>query len=509
MESRSARWLAVGLFLALFAAVGVWALGRADHAVRTFDDLRDQPFLLADALLRAHHQIHTLQTSLHDVARTGDTAAARTVQERATPQDQALTEALNLVVTRHGGDDAILAALVHAVSAWRDNRVQVADMVIAGHRDAAVALLDDEGERLYRALHDALETAQAAERRNASRLRAEAETARQTMQWLMLALAVLAGGALVATLGGLVLMVRTHLPLQRLRTTLLALADGDTAVTIPYEDTPSAVGALARAVACFRRSLSERDAALAALRRSEEQLRHAMAEAQAATVAKNRVLAATSHDLRQPLQALRLYLDTLDRRLAGQPGHDLVGGALAALAAGEDLLRNYLDVSLLEAGMVRANVAPVAVAPLLRALADEFAPLAADKGLAVRLVPCEARVLSDPDLLRRMLHNLLTNALRYTPSGRILLGGRRQGGSLRLEIWDTGIGIPADHLKAVFEDFVQLHNPERDRTKGFGLGLSVVERTARLLDHPLAVTSRPGRGSMFAVTVPLAGRAGA
>nr|WP_277395018.1 ATP-binding protein [Magnetospirillum aberrantis] len=125
------------------------------------------------------------------------------------------------------------------------------------------------------------------------------------------------------------------------------------------------------------------------------------------------------------------------------------------------------------------------------------------------MVPCTATIRSDPELLHRMLHNLLANALRYTTHGRVLLGCRRRGENLRIEVWDTGIGIAADHLGIVFEEFFQLNNPERDRAKGVGLGLSVVERAAHLLQHPLDVSSRPTQGSMFAVTVPLVPEGGA
>lgn len=502
METRSARWLALGLFFAISFVIALVVLGRADHAAQSADELREQPFMLADALLRAHQQIHVLQTGLHDIVRTGDAGAATVIPDRMSPQDVALREALNLVVSRHASDDSILVALVKAISAWRDNRAQVAELVATGRRAEAEKLFETESERLYRALHDTLESAQSAERQNAQRLRAEADEARRSVQHVMLALAVLASATLTATLCGLVLTFHTHRPLSRLRATLLALADGDTSVAIPYEGATTPVGALARAMACFRDSLTERDNALAALRRSDEQLRRAID-------AKGRILAATNHDLRQPLQALRLYLDTLEHRLEGTPEQAVVASAQTALASGEELLRNYLDVSLLESGLIRPNLRKIAVAPLLRDLAGEFSAQAADKGLSIRMVPCTATIRSDPELLHRMLHNLLANALRYTTHGWVLLGCRRRGENLRIEVWDTGIGIAADHLGIVFEEFFQLNNPERDRAKGVGLGLSVVERAAHLLQHPLDVSSRPTQGSMFAVTVPLVPEGGA
>jgi signal transduction histidine kinase len=164
---------------------------------------------------------------------------------------------------------------------------------------------------------------------------------------------------------------------------------------------------------------------------------------------------------------------------------------------------NYLDVSVLESGIVKPSPADVAIAPLLDDVLQEWRGPAADKGLSLRLVGCGAMVRSDPALLRRVIRNLVSNAVRYTDEGGVLVGCRRRGDSLRIEVWDTGIGIPADQLQVVFEDFYQIGNPERDRANGLGLGLSVVDRAAHLLGHQITVTSRPGTGSMFAVTVPL------
>ena len=288
-----------------------------------------------------------------------------------------------------------------------------------------------------------------------------------------------------------------------MRARLLALAEGDLDSPIPHVNSGSAVGALARAVATFRQGMIERDEAHRALRLSQHRLRAAMEDACQANAAKSRFLAAASHDLRQPMQALRLYLDTLDRRIDDSLDRRILGGALQALAAGEDLLRNFLDVSVLESGILKPDMSDLPVADVMADLAAECGVLARDKGLELRMVGSNLRVRSDATLLKRLLRNLLTNAIRYTSAGRVVVGCRRKGAFVRIEVWDTGIGIPADQLQAVFEDFYQIGNPERDRTKGLGLGLSVVERAARLLGHQITVTSRPGQGSMFAVTVPL------
>ena len=253
--------------------------------------------------------------------------------------------------------------------------------------------------------------------------------------------------------------------------------------------------------------ISESRSIKEALERARAEAETARAQAEGANLAKSRFLAAASHDLRQPFQAMRLFQHLLMERLADPELRKIATKMDEAMAAGEELLKALLDVSTLEAGTVQPRLATVALGDMLRRLADEFEPQAAAKGLGFRVVPCAAATRSDPVLLERMVRNLLSNALRYTERGRILLGCRRQGDALWIEVWDTGVGIAADKLGVIFEDFVQLCNPERDRTRGLGLGLSVVERTARLLGHDVSVRSQPGRGSVFALRVTQVARA--
>lgn len=235
--------------------------------------------------------------------------------------------------------------------------------------------------------------------------------------------------------------------------------------------------------------------AVVAIRDREAALR--MAEQ--AHNAKAHFLAAASHDLRQPIQALRLFLEVLDGRMDDAENLRILGHASKALKGAEDLLGALLDVSTLDAGMVAAATRPVALDEVLCGLAEEFGTQARACFLDFRYVPTSAWVETDAVLLSRLLRNLLTNALRYTETGRVLLGCRHAGTGIRIEIWDTGPGIPADKLEAVFEDFVQLGNPERDRSKGLGLGLAVVRRMAVLLGHPVEVRSTEGRGTVFSV----------
>lgn len=231
--------------------------------------------------------------------------------------------------------------------------------------------------------------------------------------------------------------------------------------------------------------------------------KEALAAAERANRAKSHFLASASHDLRQPIQGVRLFLDVLEGRLHDKSDRHVLAGAITALEGAESLLSTLRDVSTLEAGMIDVAAQVLPLDGLLPGIADEFAGQAELRGLSLRSIPCQLWVETDPVLLTRMLRNLLNNAVRYTESGRILLGCRRQGALVRVEVWDTGQGIPHDKLDSVFDDFVQVGNPERDRAKGLGLGLAVVRRMAALLGHEVGVRSHLGRGSVFWISLPV------
>ena len=226
--------------------------------------------------------------------------------------------------------------------------------------------------------------------------------------------------------------------------------------------------------------------------------------AQQAYQTKARFLAAASHDLRQPMQALSIFHELLGSEPHSSRGAELLDSARQSADAMNMLLGALLDVSKLDANVIKTDCRPFPVRALLDEMAREFAPLASHKGLRLRIMPCSAVIRSDPTLLGQVLRNLLSNAIRYTPSGRVLVGCRRRGGELRIEVFDTGIGIAEDQHAAIFAEFYQVDNKARDRQQGIGLGLAIVERVARLLGHPLALRSVPERGSCFAVSVPLA-----
>jgi signal transduction histidine kinase/PleD family two-component response regulator len=233
------------------------------------------------------------------------------------------------------------------------------------------------------------------------------------------------------------------------------------------------------------------------------ELRAEKEAAESANVAKSRFLAAASHDLRQPMHALGLFLQSLRQGRLAERERGLVENISASYNAMEGLFDALLDISRLDAGVVEPRVRTFAVKRVLERLRNDYASQAAAKGLVLSVRPCGAFVRSDPTLLEEILGNFVSNAVRYTREGRVVVGCRRARGMLRIEVWDTGPGIPQDRQEDVFRDFVQLGNPERDRRQGLGLGLSIVQRLSRLLDHPLELRSAPGRGSVFRVAVPL------
>ncbi|MEI6598968.1 MAG: PAS domain S-box protein [Comamonadaceae bacterium] len=245
---------------------------------------------------------------------------------------------------------------------------------------------------------------------------------------------------------------------------------------------------------------------ISARKRGEAELHAAMSLAEDANRAKSRFLAAASHDLRQPTHALGMFVARLGQLEHNTETSHLIERLDTSVQAMRDLLDALLDISRLDAGAVPVHLQAFALSDVFDQLKAELALLAAEKGLSLRVRPCNVWVLSDPVQLHRILLNLLSNALRYTSVGAVLLACRvKQGGrSASIEVWDTGIGIAPEHQKAIFKEFYQVGNVERDRSKGLGLGLNLVQRTAALLQHKLQMWSRPGVGSRFSVEVPLA-----
>ncbi|OIP23872.1 MAG: hypothetical protein AUK52_03695 [Comamonadaceae bacterium CG2_30_60_41] len=248
-----------------------------------------------------------------------------------------------------------------------------------------------------------------------------------------------------------------------------------------------------------------RDELQAQVALATQELRDKKEEAEKANLAKSRFLAAASHDLRQPTHALGLFVSRLAQLEHSAQTHALIGNVQASVQALQNLLDGLLDVSRLEAGAVQVNKRPFALAALFDQLAQDLSDAARDKGLALRIRPTGAWVLSDATLVYRILLNLVNNAIRYTEHGGVLVAVRQQRalGLLQIQVWDTGVGIAPEHLLVVFNEFFQVANAARDRTKGLGLGLSIVRRTADLLGHPVTLTSRLGAGTRVSLTLPV------
>lgn len=226
-------------------------------------------------------------------------------------------------------------------------------------------------------------------------------------------------------------------------------------------------------------------------------LEEAKEKAELASVAKSQFLASASHDLRQPLHAMGLLLSVLEQYISDEGGKKVLDRITSSLEAMNELFSGILDISKLDANVVPVNFTPVSVGDVFRTLEREFVPIAEEKGLEIRFIPSSAYVDTDATQFERMLRNLISNAIRYTDTGRILVGARKKGERLALYVIDTGVGIAKEDQKAIFQEFRQVGNPERDRRKGLGLGLAICERVANLLGTDIALHSRLGHGSNF------------
>ncbi|HEY3487823.1 MAG TPA: ATP-binding protein [Gammaproteobacteria bacterium] len=234
-----------------------------------------------------------------------------------------------------------------------------------------------------------------------------------------------------------------------------------------------------------------------------EKLSEQKQEAEQASVAKSKFLAAASHDLRQPLHALGLYLDTMNTELNTKRQEELANKMGIAIDALNDLFQRLLDISKLDAGIVEPNIGDYPADDIFKRLEVRFMPLAKAEKLEMLFRHNGEILLTDPPLLECILDNLISNAIRYTSSGKVTVqtfAGKNS--DVILEVADTGLGIPEEEQQNIFNEFYQLHNPERDRTKGLGLGLSIVKRLCELLQYPLELESTVGKGTRFRLHVP-------
>ncbi len=265
-------------------------------------------------------------------------------------------------------------------------------------------------------------------------------------------------------------------------------------------DRVAAANALERANETLERRVRERTAELTQVNMA---LAEAKIKADEANLDKTRFLAAASHDILQPLNAARLYTTSLIERKAPEELQHLANNVDASLEAVEEILNALLDISRLDTGALKPEIGTFTLSELLQQLKVEFEPLAEGRGLELIVMPCSLTVQSDRRLLRRVLQNFLSNAIKYTKKGKVLLGCRRRGRDLRIEVHDTGSGIPPDKHEVIFKEFHRL-NSGAPSVHGIGLGLSIVERISRMLDHPIHLFSKPGVGSVFGLIVPIA-----
>jgi two-component system, sensor histidine kinase len=297
-------------------------------------------------------------------------------------------------------------------------------------------------------------------------------------------------------LAGIFLARRMLVPIEALRDGAARIGSGelDQRITIDTNDELEALGHQ------FNSMAAQLQNSYATLERKVEDRTRQL---KLANQAKSRFLAVASHDLRQPLHALGLFVAQLRSPMSADEFSRIIDRVNASVAAMNELFNALLDISKLDAGVLTPNLADFPIADLLTRVESTFAGLSREKNLTLRVVSSDAWVSSDFILLEQVLFNLVSNAVRYTPQGGVVVGCRKRGEQLRIEVWDTGIGIAEEHRQNIFGEFYRLRHSASDQGAGLGLGLAIVERLCRLLNHPVELTSTVGKGSRFSVAVPL------
>ena len=321
-------------------------------------------------------------------------------------------------------------------------------------------------------------------------------------QLLLGGLAVTLLGLLVTYAIALALGARLSTPLHALAGMIAELGKGHLGARIRADgqgellQLQTGVNDMASAMQQAQQDLQQR------IREATADLSRQKEAAERANADKSRFLAATSHDLRQPMHALGLFAAALKEKVDAPEQIDLVRKIEDSVAALEGMFNVLLDVSKLEAGVLTAQPQAFLLQPLLTRLGREWGGRADEKGIRFRVRATDLAVQSDPIFLGRILNNLVKNAIRYTARGGVLVACRRRGDDVVIQVWDTGIGIAPEHIDHIFQEFYQVDNPERNRSQGLGLGLFIVHRLGQLLGHPVQVRSRPGQGSVFSVALP-------
>lgn len=282
-------------------------------------------------------------------------------------------------------------------------------------------------------------------------------------------------------------------PINQLSSLALKAKNGDLTVSCNVGERKDELGILAQSF----------NSMIAKINSRTKDLQIAKDDAEKANSSKTRFVAATSHDLSQPLHAARLFASALVSKIADKKQEEMVHNIQRSLGSAEAMLQEILDISKLESGSIAPTVRAVKVSDIFIELGVQIAALAEERGIELKIVPSSVVVTTDRGMLRRIIQNFLTNAMRYTRDGKVLLGCRRDGDELRIEVWDTGPGIAEDKQKKIFEEFLRLENHDPYGERCFGLGLAIVDRMAKILQHGVTLRTWEGKGSVFAVSVPI------
>ncbi|PKO59787.1 MAG: hybrid sensor histidine kinase/response regulator [Betaproteobacteria bacterium HGW-Betaproteobacteria-19] len=312
-----------------------------------------------------------------------------------------------------------------------------------------------------------------------------------------------AGSVLLVMIGSILLATRlsrgVSVPIREVAETVTRIGQGQLQERVPVLGGGS-LATLAEGVnEMAARLAGAHDELVRKVEEATSEMRARKDEAERANLAKSRFLAAASHDLRQPMHALGLFVSELAQHTHAPESRRLVQRIAASAEAMDNLLDSLLDISKLDAGVLHPNPRPFALQPVLERIAAEQRPAAEERELRLKARPTSCWTYTDPVLFERIITNLVSNAIRYTASGSILIACRKRGDKVRIEVRDSGVGIPAESHDAIFQEFIQLDNAERARVKGLGLGLAIVRRLAALLGHDLSLRSTPGSGSVFAI----------
>lgn len=312
-----------------------------------------------------------------------------------------------------------------------------------------------------------------------------------------------AGSALLVMIGSILLATRlsrgVSVPIREVAETVARIGQGQLHERVPVLGGGS-LATLAEGVnEMAERLAGAHDELVRKIEEATSEMRARKDEAERANLAKSRFLAAASHDLRQPMHALGLFVSELAQHTHAPESRRLVQRIAASAEAMDNLLDSLLDISKLDAGVLQPNPRPFALQPVIERIAAEQRPAAEERELRLKARPTSYWTYTDPVLFERIITNLVSNAIRYTASGSILIACRKRGDKVRVEVRDSGVGIPKESQDIIFQEFIQLDNAERARVKGLGLGLAIVRRLAALLGHALKLNSAPGRGSVFAI----------